>query len=66
MTWFYTAKWDRKAKPERCQRCHARAPTEEIRMLWHARDVASANDAENWWFCAGCAAELRRGAPSAS
>lgn len=66
MTWIYKPKQHRTLKAERCQRCHARAPTEEIRMLWQARETVSANEAHDWWFCAECAAELRRGAPSTS
>jgi hypothetical protein len=66
MTWIYKAKQHRKLKPERCQRCHVRAPTEEIRMLWQAGAAASTEGAQDWWFCAACAAELRRGAPPTS
>jgi NAD-dependent SIR2 family protein deacetylase len=66
MTWFYKAKQKRTVRPERCQRCHARAPTEEIRMLWQAREMTSADEARDWWLCAECAAELRPGAPSTS
>jgi hypothetical protein len=32
-------------------------------MLWQAREAPSADGAQDWWFCAECAAELRRGAP---
>ena len=65
MTWFYKAK-PHTVRPERCQRCHVRAPTEEIRMLWQASATASASEAKDWWFCAECAAELRSGAPPTS
>jgi len=61
MTWMHKPK-HRTLKPERCQRCHAQVPTEEIRMLWQAREAAT-DGAQDWWFCAECAAELRRGAP---
>jgi uncharacterized protein with PIN domain len=66
MTWMYKAKRHREPKPERCQRCHGRAPTEEIRMLWTAREVTSADAAQDWWLCTECAAEFRRGAPPTS
>jgi hypothetical protein len=66
MTWLHKAKQPRAVRPERCQRCHVRAPTEEIRMLWKAREVESADEPQDWWFCAKCAAELRRGAPPTS
>jgi hypothetical protein len=62
MTWMHKPK-HRTLKPERCQRCLAQAPTEEIRMLWQAREAPSADGAQDWWFGAACAADLRRGAP---
>lgn len=66
MTWMHKAKQHLEPKLDRCQRCHGRAATEEIRMLWSAREVPPGGEAQDWWLCAECAVELRRGAPPTS
>lgn len=66
MTWFHKPKSQPIARPQRCQRCQQRVPTQQIRMLWRAADEQSVSEDKDWWLCAECATELRRGEPPTS
>jgi len=61
MTWFHKAKQQRTFRPALCQRCHGRAPTQEIEILWQAEEAVASTEPRNWWLCDECAGELRRG-----